>query len=73
MLFARLWSLSHDLTHLDFAMPLISPKSTPTSIGEIVLRCTHVPIHSIYQIARMLFICMIWMWDAVCKTLEPQP
>ena len=73
MQFPRLWSLNHDLTtslRLRHALnfPKINPHLHRRNI-VIVHPCAH-PQH--IKVLK-LFIYMIWMWDAVCKALEPQP
>ena len=61
--------------HLEFTVPLISQKSTPTCTlhrwnSVRVLPCSQHPQH--IKVLNHFCIYMIWMWDA-CKVLEPQP
>ena len=60
------------LHHLDFAMPLIFQNPPPTAQVE---QCKGAPMcpSTAYQGAKTLCIYMIYMGDAVCKALEPQP
>ena len=60
--------------HLDFATPVISP-NPPQHPPAQVEQYKGAPMcpSTAYQGAKTLCIYMLWMWDVVCKALEPQP
>ena len=70
MQFARLWSLNHDLTtSLGLRQALNFPKIHPHVHMWNSVRA-HPCAHPQHMKVLKLF---VYMWDVVCKALEPQP
>ena len=75
MCFVRLQSLNHDLkTSLGLRHAPNFPKNPPPPAQLKLCKGTPIcPASTVYQGAKTLCIYIIWIWDAVCKALEPQP
>ena len=77
MQFAMLLSLNHeDLTTslgLWTLPPPKFPKNPPPPAQAEQCKGNPICPSTAYQSAKTLCMYILWMWDAVCKALEPQP